>query len=109
MRHRVEEGGELSLGPPYSPRPGSVPAMPQWFMALVCLKGDRIQDIKTTSIPNPNMWPQNRLLFWAGPLPSDSGSCPGQRGLVFCLTQSKIREGTGGSWAQLSLEYVLHM
>lgn len=97
MRHRVEEGGELDLGPPFSPRPGSVPAM-----ALVCLKGNRIQDIKTTSIPNPHMWPQNRLLSWAGPLLSGSSSCPGQRGLVFCLTQSKIMEGTGGSWAQLS-------
>lgn len=45
-------GGELGLGPPVFPRPGSVPAVAQWFTALLCPEGNSIQDLRTTSIPN---------------------------------------------------------
>lgn len=68
-----------------------------------------MQDLRTTSIPNTPHVATKQIPFLSWAKIGYQGSCPGQRGLVFHSPQTKMREQTGGSWAQLSLEQMSGM
>lgn len=85
-----------------SPRPGSAPVsgivMAQWLAALLCLGGDRMQDLRSAAIPNPHM-KHKADSSWVGPRLGIRGPPPPlqvlvaaqdrKRGLVFHPRQSE--------------------
>nr|KAF6392565.1 hypothetical protein mPipKuh1_007766 [Pipistrellus kuhlii] len=92
-------GGELSLGQPVFPRPGSVPAVAQWFTALLFPGGNKMQDLRTTSIPNTPHVATKQIPFLNWAKIGYQGSCPGQKGRPgFPLASDK---NEGANWRQL--------